>query len=86
FKSNNFLAAIHYTEQQTGIALLDISTGEFFVAQGNEEYTDKLLQSLQPAEVIFQRSYQKQFKETYGTRFYTYTMEAWIFEEVFATE
>ncbi|MFX6980569.1 hypothetical protein ABTH98_20315, partial [Acinetobacter baumannii] len=54
--------------------------------QGNEEYTDKLLQSLQPAEVIFQRSYQKQFKETYGTRFYTYTMEAWIFEEVFATE
>ncbi|MEN9599026.1 MAG: mismatch repair protein MutS [Bacteroidota bacterium] len=86
FKSNNFLAAIHYTEQQTGIALLDISTGEFFVAQGNEEYIDKLLQSLQPAEVIFQRSYQKQFKETYGTRFYTYTMEAWIFEEAFATE
>lgn len=86
FKSNNFLAAIHYTEQQTGIALLDISTGEFFVAQGNEEYVDKLLQSLQPAEVIFQRSYQKQFKETYGTRFYTYTMEAWIFEEAFATE
>jgi DNA mismatch repair protein MutS len=86
FKSNNFLAAIHYTEQQTGIALLDISTGEFFVAQGNEEYIDKLLQSLQPAEVIFQRSYQKQFKESYGTKFYTYTMEAWIFEEAFATE
>jgi len=86
YKSNNFLAAIHFTEQQTGIALLDISTGEFFVAQGNEEYIDKLLQSLQPAEVIFQRSYQKHFKENHGSRFYTYTMESWIFEEASATE
>ncbi len=86
YKSNNFLAAIHYTEKYTGIALLDISTGEFFVAQGNEEYIDKLLQSMQPAEVIFQRSYQKQFKESYGSKFYTYTMESWIFDEAFATE
>ena len=85
-KSNNFLAAIHYTEKETGIALLDISTGEFFVAQGNDEYIDKLLQSLKPAEVIFQRSFQKQFKESYGTKFYTYTMESWIFDEAFATE
>lgn len=86
YKSNNFLAAIHFTEKETGIALLDISTGEFFVAQGNEEYIDKLLQSLKPAEVIFQRSYQKHFKENYGTRFYTYTMESWIFDEASATE
>ncbi len=85
-KSNNFLASIHFTENGTGIAFLDISTGEFFLAEGNDEYIDKLLQSLQPAEVIFQRSYQKKFKEVYGPKFYTYTMESWIFDEAFATE
>ncbi len=84
--SNNFLAAIHFTEESTGIAFLDISTGEFFIAEGNEEYIDKLLQSLQPAEVLFQRSYQKKFKEVFGPKFYTYTMESWIFDEAFATE
>lgn len=84
--SNNFLAGIHFTEDKLGIALLDISTGEFFAAEGNEEYIDKLLQSLKPAEVIFQRSNQKYFKETFGTRFYTYTLESWIFDEAFATE
>jgi len=86
FKSNNFLAAIHFTESNIGIALLDISTGEFFVAQGNDEYIDKLIQSLKPAEIIFQRSYQKHFKEMYGTKFYTYTLESWIFDEAYATE
>lgn len=84
--SNNFLAAIHFTENETGIAFLDISTGEFFIAEGNEEYIDKLLQSLKPAEVIFQRSYQKHFKEVFGVKFYTYTMESWLFDEAFATE
>jgi DNA mismatch repair protein MutS len=84
--SNNFLAGIHFTEQNTGIAFLDISTGEFFVAEGNQEYIDKLLQTLKPAEVIFQRSFQKQFKEQFGARFYTYTMESWIFDEAYATE
>jgi DNA mismatch repair protein MutS len=84
--SNNFLASVHFTENKLGIALLDISTGEFFAAEGNEEYIDKLLQSLKPAEVIFQRSNQKYFKETFGTRFYTYTLESWIFDESFATE
>jgi len=83
---NNFLAAIHFTESILGIAFLDISTGEFFTAEGNAEYIDKLLQSLKPAEVIFQRSFQKQFKEIFGTKFYTYTLESWIFEEAFATE
>ena len=67
-------------------ALLDMSTGEFFVAEGDTEYIDKLLQSLKPAEVIFQRSNQKHFKETFGTKFYTYTLESWIFDEAFATE
>ncbi|KAF0240082.1 MAG: DNA mismatch repair protein, partial [Chitinophagaceae bacterium] len=85
-KSNNFLAALHFTDKETGIALLDISTGEFLVAQGNDEYIDKLLQSLKPSEIIFQRNYQKHFKEMYGTRFYTYTMDSWIFDEAFATE
>jgi len=84
--SNNFLAAIHFTDRQSGIALLDISTGEFFAAQGSTEYIDKLLQTLKPAEVIFQRSYQKHFKETYGTRFYTYSLESWIFDHQYATE
>ncbi len=84
--SNNFLAAVHFTENEIGIAFLDISTGEFFIAEGNEEYIDKLLQSLQPAEVIFQRSFQKKFKEVFGARFYTYTMESWIFDEAFANE
>ncbi len=86
YKSNNFLAAIHFAESNIGIALLDISTGEFFVAQGNDEYIDKLIQSLKPAEIIFQRSYQKHFKEMYGTKFYTYTLESWIFDEAYATE
>jgi DNA mismatch repair protein MutS len=84
--SNNFLAAIHFTDSVLGIAFLDISTGEFFTAEGNAEYIDKLLQSLKPAEVIFQRSFQKQFKEVFGTKFYTYTLESWIFEDAFATE
>ena len=84
--SNNFLAAVHIDEENMGVAFLDISTGEFFVAEGNAHYIDKLLQSLKPAEVIFQRSYQKQFKETFGNKFYTYTLESWIFEEAFATE
>ena len=84
--SNNFLAALHFTETELGVAFLDISTGEFFVAEGNAEYIDKLLQSLKPAEVVYQRSHQKQFKEVFGNKFYTYTMEAWLFEEAFATE
>ena len=84
--SNNFLAALHFTETDLGVAFLDISTGEFFVAEGNAEYIDKLLQSLKPAEVVYQRSHQKQFKEVFGNKFYTYTMEAWLFDEPFATE
>ena len=84
--SNNFLAAVHFNEANIGVAFLDISTGEFFVSEGDVEYIDKLLQSLKPAEVIFQRSFQKHFKETFGVKFYTYTLESWIFDESFATE
>lgn len=84
--TNNFLAAVHFANGEAGIGFLDISTGEFFVAEGNEEYIDKLLQSLRPAEVVFQRSFQKHFKEAFGLKFYTYTLESWIFDEAFATE
>ncbi len=84
--SNNFLAGIQVTDDKFGLALLDISTGEFYIAEGNHEYIDKLLQSLKPAEVIFQRSYQKLFKENFGNKFYTYHLESWIFEEAYATE
>jgi len=84
--SNNFLAALHFEGDKIGIAFLDISTGEFFVAEGDKEYADKLLQSLKPAEVIFQRSQQKYFKEHFGTKFFTYTLEEWVFAEAYATE
>src|SRR5215210_1024746 len=84
--TNNFLAAIHFTDGKAGIALLDISTGELFASEGNTEYIDKLLQSLKPAEVIFQRNFQKHFKETFGSKFYTYTLDSWIFDEAYATE
>ncbi|MBC7902054.1 MAG: DNA mismatch repair protein MutS [Gemmatimonadaceae bacterium] len=86
YNSNNFLAGIHFSGEETGIAFLDISTGEFFVASGNQEYIDKLLQTLKPAEIIFQRSFQKHFKENFGNKFYTYTLESWIFDEAYATE
>ncbi len=84
--SNNFLAALHFEGDTIGIAFLDISTGEFFVAEGDKEYADKLLQSLQPAEVIFQRRQLKAFKEYFGSKFFTYTLEEWIFDKAFATE
>ncbi|MBU3713363.1 MAG: DNA mismatch repair protein MutS [Ferruginibacter sp.] len=84
--SNNFLAALHFEEHQIGIAFLDISTGEFFVAEGDKDYTDKLLQSLQPAEVIFQRNKLKFFKENFGNSFFTYTLDEWIFAESYASE
>jgi DNA mismatch repair protein MutS len=84
--SNNFLSAIHFEEDKTGIAFLDISTGEFFIAEGDKEYADKLLQSLKPAEVIFQRNRQKFFKEYFGNKFFTYALDEWVFAEAYAQE
>jgi DNA mismatch repair protein MutS len=93
--SNNFLAALHFAEarldgtpgqEKIGIAFLDISTGEFFIAEGDKEYADKLLQSLQPAEVIFQRNKQRLFKEYFGNTFFTYALDEWVFAEVYAQE
>ena len=85
-RSNNFLAAIHFGDNIHGIAFLDISTGEFFATEGPIEYIDQLLQTLQPAEVIFQRNHQKAFKQSHGDRFYTYSLESWVFDESFARE
>jgi DNA mismatch repair protein MutS len=85
-RSNNFLAAIHFGDPQMGIAFLDISTGEFFTTEGPADYIDQLLQTLRPAEVIFQRNHQKSFREKYADRFYTYSLESWVFDEVYARE
>jgi len=86
FTSNNFLAAVHFDENRYGLAFLDISTGEFFTAEGDREYADKLLMGFKPAEVLFQRHHQKRFKEEFGSRFYTYTLDEWIFSLQYAEE
>lgn len=89
-KHNNFLATVFLDSGQGGVAFLDISTGEFFAAQGNAEYLDKLLQSFQPAEVIHQRGRQAEFRELFGARtpdgFFTYALDEWIFSESYASE
>lgn len=85
-KNNNFLAAIYVENEQGGIAFLDITTGEFLIAEGNTDYLDKLIQSLQPAEILHPKNYQASFKESFGNGFYTYGLDSWIFDEAFATE
>jgi len=85
-KNNNFLAAIYVENEKGGIAFLDITTGEFLIAEGNTDYLDKLLQSLQPAEILHPKNYQAAFKETFGNGFYTYGLDSWIFDEAFATD
>ena len=85
--SNNFLAGIHFVEDDKfGLAFLDLSTGEFFISEGDKEYADKLLQSFRPAEVIFQRHQQKKFKELFGGKMYVYTLEEWIFDFNYAQD
>ncbi len=84
--SNNFLAGIHFGDKSNGISFLDISTGEFFIAEGDIEYIDKLLQTFQPAEVIFQKGKQNFFVESFGKKFYTYALDPWIFESRYAEE
>lgn len=86
-KSNNFLAAIYFQSSGlTGLALLDASTGEFFVAEGTEDYIDKLLQSFNPSEVLMTRKDVSAFKEKFGSRFYTYPIDEWVFQMPFAEE
>ncbi len=85
-KENNFLACIHLGKSIAGIAFLDISTGEFLTAEGNYEYIDKLLNSFTPKEVLYERSKQQLFKENFGSQFYTYKLDDWIFTEDSANE
>lgn len=85
-KSNNYLSAIYLDKNGIGISFLDISTGEFHVAQGNAEYIDKLLQGFKPTEVIFQKSKRQEFFELFGDRFYTYALEDWAFTADYANE
>jgi DNA mismatch repair protein MutS len=85
-KSNNYLASLHFEKNTIGIALIDISTGEFHTAQGNSDYIDKLLQSFSPSEVIYPKSRTRDFKESYGDRFYTYALDEWPYSGDYATE
>ncbi|WP_198679950.1 DNA mismatch repair protein MutS [Aureibaculum luteum] len=85
-KTNNFLAAIHFGKRKLGISFLDISTGEFLVAEGNEEYIDKLLQNFGPSEVLVQKQFKNKFKEAFGERYYTFYLDDWIFQEDYANE
>jgi DNA mismatch repair protein MutS len=86
-KSNNFLAALHYGKRgQMGIAFLDISTGEFLVSEGDDQYIDKLLQSFSPSEIIFPKSRTKEFESKFGTKFYTYPIEEWVFMSDYTRE
>ena len=80
-KENTFLASVYFGKQLTGVAFLDISTGEFYVAEGSDAYVDKLLSNLQPKEVVYQRAAEDRFKSSFGTQFYTYRLDEWVFSE-----
>lgn len=85
-KVNNFLASVHLEPKKNGISFLDISTGEFYITQGSDEYIDKLLQSFKPNEVIVQKNKLLKFKEIFGESFYTNTFEDWVFTKDFAND
>ncbi|MDG1901756.1 MAG: DNA mismatch repair protein MutS [Bacteroidales bacterium] len=85
-KENNFLASIHLTSGVSGISLLDISTGEFYISEGNIEYIDKLLQSFSPSEVVIQRQNRKKFEELFGDKFHLAFFDDWVFSLEFANE
>lgn len=83
---NNFLAAIHFDQNIHGVAFLDITTGEFFTAQGSLDYIGKLIQGFEPSEIVFQKNKHKLFDETFGQRYYTFRLEDWVFTPDFAQE
>ncbi|QQD16391.1 DNA mismatch repair protein MutS [Sphingobacterium sp. UDSM-2020] len=85
-KSNNYLASVYIEKTQIGISFLDISTGEFLVAQGTQSYIDKLLQGFKPTEVIMSRKQSKEFLELFGSQYYTYTLDEWPYTGDYATE
>lgn len=85
-KSNNYLASIFIDKTQIGISFLDISTGEFLVAQGTQSYIDKLLQGFKPTEVIMSRKQSKEFLDLFGNQYYTYTLDEWPYTGDYASE
>jgi len=85
-KSNNFLAAVHFGKRLLGVSFLDVSTGEYLLAQGNEEYIDKLLQNFNPSEVLVQKQFKKKFKELFEDRFYTFFLDDWIFQKEYSVD
>ena len=80
-KENTFLASVHFGKKTTGVAFLDLSTGEFYVAEGRDDYVDKLLSNLAPKEIIYQRGWEERFTRAFGTRNYTYKLDEWVFAE-----
>ncbi len=78
-RENNFLACVYLNNHNTGLAFLDISTGEFLLAEGKPDYADKLLQSMKPKEVLYPRSKKKEMDEFLGDRFITYPLDEWVF-------
>lgn len=85
-KENNFLASIHLEEKESGIAFLDVSTGEFYLTQGNNDYIDKLLQSFNPSEVLCQRNKRKMFIEQFGDKHYLSVFDDWVFTDDYAND
>ena len=85
-KSNNFLASVHFGKKSLGVAFLDVSTGEFLVSQGNEEYIDKLLQNFRPSEILIPKQFKNQFNSVFGDDFHTFFLEDWVYKEDYALE
>ncbi len=85
-KSNNFLAAVSFGKKTLGISFLDVSTGEFLTAQGNEEYIDKLLQNFNPSEVLVPKAYKNAFKDHFGSHYNHFYLEDWVYQETYGTE
>ncbi len=83
---NNFLAAIHFSKDNLGAAFLDVSTGEFFVAEGPKYYIEKLIAGFNPSEILFERSQKNHFKEVFGNKYHTYHLENWAFQHEFGYE
>ncbi|MBR2359923.1 MAG: DNA mismatch repair protein MutS [Bacteroidaceae bacterium] len=79
YKENNFLAAVHWGKGVTGVALLDISTGEFLTAEGTTDYIDKLLAGFAPKEILYERGRKDQFETAFGTKYFTYQLDDWVF-------
>jgi len=85
-KKNNFLCSLHFEKDQIGIAFLDVSTGEFMITEGNQEYIEKLIQSFEPTEILYNKRNSKDFDEVIGNTYYSFRLEDWIYTEDYALE